>query len=528
MNLSRLNPMRLFSRPAVPAPAPPTSPGLTVRARFDNQLTTEENRQLWAMTDAMSVDAAANPGVRRILRMRGRYAYHNNPFVGGAANRLAKFVVGSGPKLHMATEDRETNDAIEASFNRWFERVEGPRKLRVSRAARFYNGEGFNLLRTNPRVKHQVKLDLHEIEADQVSSPLFGIFPAQFPDQWFDGIVLDRYGNRDVYHILRQHPGAFGLFLSLGYEFDPWPAQFVLHDYCRMRPAQQRGIPEVTPALDLFEEARRYRKATLAAAETAADHAGFIKTDASADGSSTPEDSGFGTDMDYVQVKRRMMGVLPAGWDAYQMKAEQPVQGYDLYLLSLLVEASQVLDMPLFILTGDARLANMSSAYVATQSFIKSVNVDRQEYGTLMDQVLDEWLTEARSIPGLIPADLPDDPNHSWRWDRVATHADPMKMAAAQNQRIKSGTRSLSIEAADDGLELEEVHERAAADFGVSVPEYKAALFKSIFAPTAAPGAGAPGASPAPADPTTAVADPEEADEADDGTDPVPTDDEAQ
>jgi capsid protein len=519
--------MRLFSRPA-PAALPVRAESSMVRARFDNQLSTEENRQLWAMADAMSVDASANAGVRRILRMRGRYAYHNNPFVGGAANRLAKFVVGSGPKLHLATDDPETNDKVEASFNRWFERVEGPRKLRVSRTARFYNGEGFNVLRTNPRVKHPVKLDLHEIEADQVASPLFGIFPSQFPDQWFDGVVLDRFGNRETYHVLRQHPGAFGLFLTLGYEFDPVPAQFVLHDYCRMRPAQQRGIPEVTPALDLFEEARRYRKAVLAAAETAADHAGFIKSDAPADaGPDISPDTGFGTNMDYVQVKRRMMGVLPAGWDAFQMKAEQPVQGYDQYLLSLLVEASQVLDMPLFILTGDARLANMSSAYVATQSFIKSVNVDRQEYGTLMDQVLDEWLAEARSIPGLIPAELPDDPNHSWRWDRVATHADPGKMANAQGQRIKNGTRSLSIEAADDGLELEEIHERAAADFGVSVKEYKAALFKSIFAqPGAAPGAA--GVAPAPTDPTTDVADPEEGDETDDGADPVTTDDEDQ
>jgi len=275
--------------------------------------------------------------------------------------------------------------------------------------------------------------------------------------------------------------------MTLGYEFDPWPARFVLHDYARLRPAQQRGIPEFGPALDLFEEARRFRRAVLASAETVADHAGFIYTDAAADGDGAEPDTGFGTAQDYVNVKRRMMGVLPAGWKAAQMKAEQPTTTYEPYVLMLLMEAAQVLDMPLFIMTGDARLANMSSAYVATQSFIKSVTTDREEYEAIADQIWDEWLPEARRIPGLIPRDIPDDPDHSWRWPRVASHADPGKMALAQNQRIKNGTRSPSIECADDGLDFEEIAERSAKDFGVTVPVWKAAYFQSMFAEKGTP-----------------------------------------
>jgi capsid protein len=491
-----LNPFNWFRPPAAPPPAAPPRVSNAqnrqmIRARFDNQLTTDENRSLWAMSDVTSVDAAANPWVRRTLRMRSRYAYHNNPYVIGAANRLAKFVIGSnGPKLHMATGNKAADNAVELAFNRWGKRTHLARKLRVMRAARFYNGEAYNLLRTNPKLKGPIKLDLCEIEADQVTSPLFGMFPAAYPDQLFDGIILDPWGNKETYHVLRQHPGAFGAFLTASYEFDPWPAAFVLHDYARLRPAQQHGIPEASPALDLFEEARRYRKAVLGAAETAADHAGFIKTAGPADGDDSSDNlpkTGFGSEMDYVDVRRRQMGVLPEGWDAFQMKAEQPVTGYDTYILSLLVEASQVLDMPLFILTGDARLANMSSAYVATQSFIRSVSTDRQEYETLLDQTLDEWLPEARRVPGLIPKEVPEDPDHSWRWDRVATHADPQKMAMAQNQRLKNGSRSPSIECADDGLEFEEVAARSAADFGVTVEEYKAALFQCTFSASGTP-----------------------------------------
>jgi capsid protein len=500
MNIAAaLNPRNWFSGRQV-SHAPPAMPPVSnaqnrqmLRARFDNQFTTEDNRQLWALSDAMSVDASANYGVRRTLRMRCRYAYHNNPFVMGAVNRLAKFVIGSGPKLHMATKNAAANEAVERSFSRWSERVNLARKLRVSRAARSYNGEGFCLLRTNPRIKHPVKLDVFEIEADQVSSPLFGIFPSQYPDQWFDGVTLDPWGNKQTYQILRQHPGAFGAFLVMGYEFDPWPADYVMHDYARLRPAQQRGIPDIVPALDLWEEMRRTRKAVMAAHETAADHAGFIKTDAPADGAAS-SDTAFASGMDYVNIRRRQMGVLPDGWDAFQMKAEHPVTGYDQYMLSLLVEASQVLDMPLFILTGDARLANMSSAYVATQSFIKSVNTDRQEYGALLDQAFDEWLLEARRVPGLIPRELEEDPDHTWRWDRVATHADPQKMAMAQNQRLKNG-RSPSVEFSDDGLDFDEQVARSANDYGVKPDEFRAALFQSTFTGkgTPPPAALAPG-----------------------------------
>jgi capsid protein len=457
--------------------------GKNIRAsRFDLQFTTDENKQLWALSDIMSVDAQANFLIRRTLRMRCRYVFHNNPFAIGAAKRLANFVIGTGPILHLGTANKANNVAVETSFNLWAKRVRLGRKLRTSRNCRFYNGEGFLLLRTNPKIRHPVKLDLFEVEADQVSSPLYGIFPSNYPDQWFDGVILDPWGNKEVFHVLRQHPGAFGAFLVMGYEFDSWPARYVLHDYDHQRPFQQRGIPELTPAADLFEEARRYRKSVLAASEEASNKSGFIKSqEAPGSGGTDEPDTGWGDGMDYVQSRRREWGVLPRGYDAFQIKAEQPVNTYDKYLMSLMVEASQVIDMPLFILTGDARLANMSSAYVATQGFDKRVQSDRSEYEELLDQALEEWLLEARRIPSVIPDDFPDDPPHSWRWPRNLSHADPQKMAVAENQRLKNG-RSPSAEAADRGEDWDEICDRAASDYGVSVEEYKATVFQSVFA----------------------------------------------
>jgi capsid protein len=488
-----------------------------IRARFDNQFTTEQNRNIWALSDMMSVDASANFMVRRTLRMRARYTYHNNPYFMGTANRLARFVIGrGGPKLHLNTGNPDWDKAVEREFGKWQKAVKYARKLRVSRAARFYNGEGFNLLRTNPKVKHKVKLDVFEIEADQVSSPLFGIFPSQYPDQYFDGVVLDPWGNVETYHVLRQHPGAFGAFLVMGYEFDPWPARYVLHDYARLRPAQQRGIPEATPALDLFEELRGYRKSVQSAARTASDWAGTIETIAPDGGDVTTQpDTGFGTQTDYVDMKRGTLAVLPIGTTMKQMKAEQPTTTFDTFTTQILIEISQVLnDMPLFIISGDARLANMSSAYVVTQGFANAVATDREEYDCLNDQVFDEWLIEASRIPGMIPKDVnvgdPGDIDRTWRWPRMTAHADPEKMANAATTRLKTGTRSPSIECADDGLDFEEVAARAAEDYGVTVAEYKAALFQSTFTArgtippaTLAPGTGSDNAPDKENDPST-------------------------
>lgn len=456
------------------------------------------------MADAMSVDASASWMVRRTLRMRCRYEYHNNPFFMGGANRLARFVIGTGPRLHMGTDDKGLNEEIETSFNLWTKKIRLAEKMRTGRAARFYNGEGFNLMRNNPGIPHPVQLDVFEIECDQVASPLFGMYPSQFPDQYFDGIVLDKWGNPQIYHILKQHPGAFGAFVLMGYQFDPWEARYVLHDFRRIRPGQHRGIPDAVPALDLFAELRRYRKAVLAAAETAADHAGFIKTQGPADAdTATKGNTGFGTDTDYIEIKRRMMGVLPDGYDAFQMKPEQPTTTYDMYTMALLMEISQTLDMPLFIFTGDARLANMSSAYVASQSFIKSVNVDRSEYEFLLDRIFAEWILEAQRVDGMlrsmglaglfskpmpqpIPGVLIETP-HGWRWDRITAHADPAKMATAAETRLESGVSSIPIECSLEGYDWEEVEESAAKSYGMSVDELRAARREKVFATRGTP-----------------------------------------
>ena len=98
------------------------------------------------------------------------------------------------------------NREIEKRYSEWAEEVDVASKMFTSRVSRIHSGEGFMLLRTNPGLTNDVKLDVFEIECDQVTSPLFGMYPAQYPDQFFDGVILDPWGNLMQYHVLRATP----------------------------------------------------------------------------------------------------------------------------------------------------------------------------------------------------------------------------------------------------------------------------------------------------------------------------------
>jgi capsid protein len=234
-----------------------------VRARYDAAQTTPENRRHWLQADLLSADAAMSAEVRRVLRSRARYEVANNSYAKGIVLTLANYVVGTGPRLQMLTDDAEANRLIEQEFTRWARAIGLAHKLRTMRIAQCESGECFGLLTSNPRVAAPVQLDLQLIEADRVTTP-FGVRAPT--DDTVDGIVFDGYGNPVAYCVLRRHPGdARAGRTGLG-DYDILPAEAVVHLYRAERPGQSRGIPEITPALPLFAMLRRYTLAVLGAA----------------------------------------------------------------------------------------------------------------------------------------------------------------------------------------------------------------------------------------------------------------------
>ena len=239
------------------------------------------------------------------------------------------------------------------------------------RLARAESGEAFALLVSNPGIGSPVSLDLKLIEADQVCTPLL----RRGRNDEIDGIALDQWGNPSAYRVLKRHPGDSGVFRTPIDDltaYDTFAASSVVHYFRADRPGQLRGIPDITPALPLFAQLRRYTLATIAAAETAANFAAVIYTDSPANGEADPLEP-----MDEVELEQRMATVLPGGWKLGQVHAEQPTTTFGEFKREILNEIARCLNMPFNVAAGNSSGYNYASGRLARLDNRLAVGVKR-------------------------------------------------------------------------------------------------------------------------------------------------------
>ena len=430
-----------------------------IRAKFDSAQTTPENRRHWANADYLSADAAANRQVRQTLRNRARYEVANNSYARGIVLTLANDVIGTGPRLQMLLgdgADAGANQTIEREFAAWAKAVDLAGKLRTMRMARAQDGEAFALLVSNDNLDSPVKLDLRLIEADQVTTPTFAAGAATAgrpgPANAVDGIVFDEFGNPKEYHILKVHPG--GATGAAGQDYDKVPAESVVHWFRADRPGQSRGLPDILPALPLFAQLRRYTLAVIAAAESAANIAIFMKTSAPAGGEAAEVEP-----MATMEFEPNMAVFGPEGWEPSQIRAEQPATTYREFKAEILNEIARCLNMPFNVAACNSSGYNYASGRLDHQTYFKSIRVDQAQVETgVLDRILDAWMAEAVKVFGLGAIDAWP---HQWFWDGHE-HVDPAKEANAQATRLGSHTTTLAAEYARQGKDWEtELRQRA-------------------------------------------------------------------
>jgi lambda family phage portal protein len=435
----------LFKRPAAGTSRQPRSYRI-VRGRFDAAQTTPENRRHWSAADGHSADEEASPDVRKSLRERARYEVANNSYAKGIVLTLANDTIGTGPRLQMLAADDELNRAVERDFAAWAQAVRLPEKLRTMRMARCQDGESFAMLVENPGIDHDIQIDVALVEADRVTSDLSVVGRS---DE-VDGIRLDAHGNPTSYRVLKHHPG--GAVFDYGQKVIDVPAQAMIHIFRADRPELHRGIPEITPALPLFAQLRRYTLAVLAAAEAAADFAGILYTDAPASGEADAVEP-----MDLIQLERNMLLTMPGGWKMSQLDPKQPATTYAEFKREILNEIARCLNLPYNIAAGNSSGYNYASGRLDHQTYYKAIRVDQAFIAArVLDRILAVWLREYALTRDLdIPA------VHQWFWDGQE-HVDPAKEANAQRLRLESNTTTLSHEYARQGLDWEaELRQRA-------------------------------------------------------------------
>jgi lambda family phage portal protein len=363
---------------------------------------------------------------------------------------LANDTIGTGPRLQLLSENEELNSKVEKAFMSWAERIDLAGKLRTIRMARCQDGEVFILLAENPHYNAgDVQLDLQIIEADRIANPSL-----TSEQNNVDGIVFDEYGNPRRYRMLKFHPGSDEVG-SNQFEYVDVSAENMIHFYRVDRPGQHRGIPEITAALPLFAQLRRFTLAVLSAAEAAADFAGILYTDAPA-GETAEVDP-----MDYIELRRNMLVTMPDGWKMAQLDPKQPCSTYSEFKAQILNEIARCLNMPFNIAAGNSSGYNYASGRLDHQTYFKSLRVERSAIeNQILNRIFQAWLKEYKLITGI---SCGEDLEHSWFWDGFE-HVDPGKEANAIDIKLKNGTTTYAAEYAKQGRDWEAEFQQAAKE----------------------------------------------------------------
>jgi capsid protein len=325
-----------------------------------------------------------------------------------------------------------------------------------------------------------------------------------------DGIRFDDYGNPVSYHVLRVHPGYWSYatgFIGFPWEYDVWPAKFVMHWFRSDRAGQHRGIPEIAPALPLFSQLRRFILAALQAMETAADFAMWMKTPTAAADDDENSTVTVPNEFDQFPLQRNIVTTLPDGYDIGQTKPEQPGTGADEFVRTVIREIGRVVKAPYRKIAGDSSQANFSSENHGELDWWRGIDEQRKdlEYGQ-MDRLIAAWIMEARNarigdgdygvpympsnvrnaLHGCMTGNACDLPSHTYHW-QAREWPNPQQEASADETNLRMGTDTYARIWGRKGQDHRKAHASMAKSLGITLKEYqeKVLVPNLLLSPTA-------------------------------------------
>jgi len=463
-----------------------------INAHYDGAQTSTANANYWASADSLSARAAHSPAVRKVIRERARYEVGNNCYAKGMLRTQADYVIGTGPRLQLLTEDKEFNRGVTRLFYEWAESVQFARKLWTMRFAWGVDGEAFAEFVNNDRSEHPVTLDLMLLETDQISD---GYGEWNLDQRREDGVILDKFGNIVGYRKLPYHPGD-QTWWTYTREPEVLQKRDVIHLYRLERPGQLRGVSEIAPALMLYPGLRRWTYAALSTAEKNARIYGVIKSNYSpadiiAAGNMTwsdfRADSAAPQAMDAFELEADTLLTMPDGWDMNAYKSEQPSTTYPMFKREIVSEMARCLNMPFGIAAADSSTYNFASGKLDLMPWGKSIAIDQLQVSEVAaTPVFRRWYYEARRIPGYLPFGPPESaaqgeyvPPHIWQWDGQRA-IDPRE-AMSKATLVEYGLSNFAREYAERGYDVDEEHEAQSKSLGMTVDEYRAALRMKLF-----------------------------------------------
>ena len=172
-----------------------------------------------------------------------------------------------------------------------------------------------------------------------------------------------------------------------------------------------------------------------------------------------------------------MMTALPAGYDAFQPKAEQPTASHSEFSKSLINEQARPKSMPYNKAACDSSDYNYASGRLDHQTYYGSLDIDREDCSDcVLDPLFGTWFEFAVLANGWLggnPDALSDAAMfHEWDWPKHQV-ADIQSEANANDKRLKNGSTSLAATASEAGYDYEDELIKQAQSNGVTVDQQR-------------------------------------------------------
>lgn len=359
-----------------------------------------------------------------LLRTRSRDLYAGGgPLGRGAIDRLTLNALGTGLKLNVRIDpeilgmsDEEASDwsrKTEAEFDYWA----SSKDCDISRMMNFYelqvlalrsvllDGECLAMLPDKDIPGKEYSLRVSLLESDRLATPPLGVKGAMIDE----GVELDSMGNPIAYWISNRNPDSELTHQpSLEYKrvrlFGYYSGRRnILHLYHSERIGQHRGIPYLSPVIELLKQLGQYTDAELMAAVVGGIFAVFFTHEQSPEGTLGEEDyaseEGLGDVPGYQGItQQQMYGSvmdLPEGVKPVSVSPGRPNTTFDAFVQSLVRQIGGTLGIPselLFLHFTASYSASRGALLEAWKLFRYWRNWFAQNF---CQPIYEEFLTEA-------------------------------------------------------------------------------------------------------------------------------------
>jgi capsid protein len=291
--------------------------------RWEAAKTDRLNQAHWRHASGNTINADLM-GKLDTLRSRCEHEIANNPIVAGMVRNYAIDVVGAkGPTISVRSDpgdpayDKEATDVL----REWFRSPEASGRLSYAEMLQVWvrslwsSGSYVAQLVTDPDRQGPLKVSLDMLHTSRLATP-----PAMAGDPWVIlGVRVNQYLRPRQYYIARPNP-ANPYSFGTAYQYDPIPADLILHGFETEEAGQVTGVPWLATALPSVADLRDYDVQVLDAARQAADMGIYWYTDA--------------LEAEYVQInevadiERRTQTFGPPKYKPFQLQPGQPSAQY--------------------------------------------------------------------------------------------------------------------------------------------------------------------------------------------------------